>query len=116
MNPDAAEPTSGPELLAERLRAALEQIETSAEASEQARNLLRQATSRFMDEQSHAFRELREETSATLDAFREQLLVKLEDLAASHRVLSDRQREAEERFARDLEELRGSTENEDAPA
>ena len=116
MSREDTEPMTDPGLLAERVERALRQIETNFNASEQARNLLRQATSRFMDEQSEAFGEFREKTSAMFDAFREEQLRKLEDLAAAHQILSDRQREAEERFTKELDEMRGSTENEDAPA
>ena len=80
MERDDAEPTTDLELLAERVERALLQVEINSSASEQARNLLRQATARFMDEQSRVFGEFREEMSAAVDAFREEQIQKLDDL------------------------------------
>ena len=43
------------------------------------------------------------------EEFRQQQLVKLDDVTTSHRLLGDRQREAEDRTTRDLNEMRSST-------
>ncbi len=116
MNRDEAEGSADPEILAERLRSALERIEANAEASEQARNLLRQATSRFMDEQARIFGEFREEMTAALDAVRDEQLRRVDELAGEHRALSERQHAAEARLTRELAELRASIEGGDARA
>lgn len=80
MSREEPEALADPYILTERLRSALKQIEVNAQASEQARGLLRQATARFMDEQSQVSGEFRDEMSAAFEAFREEQLRKLDEL------------------------------------
>ena len=91
----------------EQLRS-LERAASEELANKAAREQFETTASEFVAEQREALNAARGELTTMFEEFRRQQLVKLDDLTTSHRLLGDRQREAEDRTTRDLNEIRSS--------
>ncbi len=86
----------------------LERAASEELANRTTREQFEKTASEFVAEQGEALNAARGELTTMFEEFRRQQLVKLDDLTTSHRLLSDRQREAEERTSRDLNGMRSS--------
>lgn len=92
----------------EEQQQSLERAASEELANRTAREQFEKTASEFVAEQGEALNAAREELATMFEEFRRQQLVKLDDLATSDGLLSDRQREAEERTTRDVNAIRSS--------